>query len=243
MKIEVFFSRDDLPSEVPKNFRDSTAVVIDVLRASTTIIQAISFGARKIFVVKTPEDAFSLRENLEESVLLCGERDGLIIPGFDLGNSPLDYTEENIGNETLIYCSTNGSATLLACQFARKVLIGGFVNLNALIEKIRDDERVFLVCSGKLGRFSLEDALCAGMIIEQLSAGGFKPELLSDSAITSYWLFERYLSNPDETLANAEHAVYLSRDLGLAEDVAFCTRVGIFDLVPVFSRGIIEGQV
>ena len=166
--------------------------------------------------------------------------DGLIIPGFDLGNSPLDYTSEKVGGRTLIYASTNGSKTLPACDGAKEVLIGGFVNLPALIDRIAQCDDLFLVCSGKLGRFSIEDAVCAGMIIEQLISDGARPVLTSDSAVSARWLFDRYLSSPDGTLEMAEHPTFLARDLGLIEDVAFCTRIGSHPVVPAYINGVVR---
>jgi len=236
MQIDVFFTRNDLERA---RIDGSVAVVIDVLRASCTLIQALFYGAGNIYVVGSPEEAFSLRDRLGSDALLCGERDGIIIPGFDMGNSPFEYTPEKIFRKTLIYASTNGSLTLLACEKADEILIGGFINLNALVDELMCAEKVALVCSGKLGRYSIEDTICAGMIIDRLIARGKKLVLKSDSALTAHWLFERYLTNPGEMLEKAEHPVYLTHELGFGEDVAFCTNIGTHDVVPRFKGGIV----
>ncbi len=238
MQLDVLFTRRDLEAACP-SLEGATCVVIDVLRASTTIIQALSSGAGPIYIAGSPEEAFELRERIGRSVMLCGERNGLIIPGFDLGNSPLEYTEAAVSGKTLIFASTNGSKTLLACAGADEVLIGGFTNLYSLLDEVRLSERLFLVCSGKLERFSIEDAVCAGMIIDQLIRLGRRPVLRSDSAVCARWLFERYISAPDETFASAEHPNYLAYDLGLVEDVAFCTKIGSHSIVPRFEGGLV----
>ncbi|MCK5833741.1 2-phosphosulfolactate phosphatase, partial [bacterium] len=160
--------------------------------------------------------------------------------GFDLGNSPLEYTAEMVMGRTLIFASTNGSKTLLACSDAYEVFIGGFINMPSLINEVRHAEKLLLVCSGKLGRFSLEDTICAGMIIDELIRIGKKPVLQSDSAVCARWLFGRYVSAPDETLASAEHPTYLSQNLGLIEDVAFCTQIGSHTIVPRYSKGVVN---
>ncbi len=239
MRIDVLNTRFSL-EHVAEDYLDGTScVVIDVLRASSTITKAIYGGASEIHVVESAEKAFALKDKMGEDVLLCGERDGIIIPGFDLGNSPLEYNKKEIEGKRLIYASTNGSKTLLACANAYDVFVGGFVNLGAIVDELVHAESVILVCSGKLGRFSIEDAVCAGMIIDKLSSKGIKIELLSDSAWNAFWLLERYISNPEETLEKTEHAVYLARELGLVEDVAFCTAIDLFDIAPRFDKGVI----
>ncbi|HHS50353.1 MAG TPA: 2-phosphosulfolactate phosphatase [candidate division Zixibacteria bacterium] len=239
MRVDVLFTRRDLEAIPRESLAGSTCVVIDVLRASTTLTQAIAVGAEEIHIADSPEEAFAMKQNLGETALLCGERDGLIIPGFDIGNSPMDYTTETVGGRTLIFASTNGSRTLIACRDADEVLIGAFINMPSLIDEIQHAERLLLVGSGKLGRFAIEDAICAGMIFEELVRKGKRPVPQSDSAVCAKWLFERFLASPDDTLAHAEHAQYLC-SLGLAEDVAFCTQIGSHRIVPRFQDGIVK---
>ncbi len=240
MRLDVFNTRFSLETASDSAIEGAICVVIDVLRASTTITKAIAEGAETIFIAGSAEEAFALKEKLGDDVLLCGERNGIIIPGFDLGNSPLEYNSKSIHGKHLIFASTNGSKTLLACSRADEIVVGGFVNLTAVAEEVAHADSAILVCSGKLGRFSIEDAVCAGMIIDKLISKGVRVELLSDTAWNAYWLFERFLANPEETLERTEHAVYLARELGLAEDVAFCTAIDLFDIAPRFHNGIIR---
>jgi len=239
MQLDVFFTRHDIEKAPPDLFKGATCVVIDVLRASTTLVKALSVGAGEIYIAESPERAFKLRDELGGDTLLCGERYGIIIPGFDLGNSPYEYTLETVAGKRLIFASTNGSATLLACSAADEILIGGFVNLTAIVEELSRADVALLACSGKLGRFCIEDAVCAGMIIDRLLGVGVRVNLLSDSAWTAYWLFERYLAAPQEMLERAEHPVYLARELSLPEDVAFCTAIDALDIVPRLYNGIV----
>ena len=113
MHVDVFFTRHEF-TRANRDGLDYPIIVIDVLRASSTLIQALSVGARPIYIISTPMEAFKLKEKLGDAVLLCGEREGLIIDGFDMGNSPLEYTRQRVGGRPLIFCSSNGSQTLLA---------------------------------------------------------------------------------------------------------------------------------
>jgi 2-phosphosulfolactate phosphatase len=151
--------------------RDSTAVILDVLRATTTLTHALANGARAILPAGTPEEARAL-QRAHPGALLCGERDGRILPGFDLGNSPAEYTPGVVSGKTLVFASTNGSIAMLAARGARRRLLGAFVNAGAVVEAVARDAAVVIVCSGKLGRFSLEDAACAGWLVRALERRG-----------------------------------------------------------------------
>ena len=155
--------------------RGSAAVVIDVLRASTTLTVGLTNRARGVVPVATPEEAFE-RKRRDPEALLCGERDGRKIPGFDLGNSPREYPAEVVSDRTLIFASTNGSLAMIRARSARRRLLGCFLNASAVVESLAGEDRVALVCAGKLGRFSLEDAACAGWLTERLVQRGARIE-------------------------------------------------------------------
>jgi 2-phosphosulfolactate phosphatase len=160
------------PCEVPG---DATAVVIDVLRATTTLTVALGNGAARVLPVATPEEAFRLRERDPEA-LLCGERDGRKIAGFDLGNSPAEYGASVVSGRTLVFASTNGSLALIRARDARRRVLGCFANASATLEEVRSEERLVVVCAGKLGRLSLEDAAFAGWLCERLGERGARLE-------------------------------------------------------------------
>ena len=159
----------------PRDARRLTAVVIDVLRATTTLTVALANGAARVIPVAGLEPAFAWKAR-EPAVLLCGERDGLKIPGFDLGNSPAEYGAEAVAGRTLVFASTNGSRAMLACAGCGVRLLGAFVNASAVVAALEGRAFVRLVCAGKQGSFALEDAACAGWLCAALAARGARIE-------------------------------------------------------------------
>lgn len=151
--------------------RGSAAVVVDVLRATTTLTVACANGAARVIPLVTPERAFAARDAQPQG-LLCGERDGRRIAGFDLGNSPEEYPPETVRGRTLLFASTNGSLAILQARSARRCLLGCFANGTAVVESLVGEQRVLALCAGQLGRFSLEDAAFAGWLCERLAAAG-----------------------------------------------------------------------
>lgn len=147
------------------------ALIVDVLRATTTLTVALSNGARGVVPVGTPAEALALRASRPDT-LACGERDGRIVPGFDLGNSPFEYTAERVSGRTLAFASTNGSLAMLAVRGARRRVLAAFVNARAVVEAVKQEREVVIVCAGKLGGFSLEDTACAGLLLARLEAHG-----------------------------------------------------------------------
>lgn len=147
------------------------AVAIDVLRATSTLTVALEGGAGPVFPVATPAEALALRERTP-GALACGERGGRMVEGFDLGNSPFEYTPARVGGRPLVFASTNGSLAMLAAARARRRWLGAFVNAGALVESLAGADHVTLVCAGKLGCPALEDAACAGWLCAAFEARG-----------------------------------------------------------------------
>jgi 2-phosphosulfolactate phosphatase len=198
----------------------ATAVVVDVLRATSVLTVARSNGARRVLPAGTPEEALALRAR-HPGALLCGERDGRRIDGFDLGNSPFEYGAETVAGRTLVFASTNGSQALLAARRARRRVLGAFVNASAVLEEVAGDEEVTVVCSGKLGGYALEDAALAGWLVERLAARGARVRGAAAG-------FARRTAPCDAAevralVQGAAHGRYL-RSLGpeFARDVEFC---------------------
>jgi 2-phosphosulfolactate phosphatase len=150
---------------------DASAAVIDVLRATTTLSWARANGAARIEPFAEPAEALAFRA-AHPGALACGERDGRIVPGFDLGNSPSEYTRERVAGRTLAFASTNGSRAMLAAVRCRRRWFAGFATLSAAADALAAEADVWLVCAGKLGRFALEDAACAGALAVRLAARG-----------------------------------------------------------------------
>ena len=155
-----------LPTLVaPEALAGSTVVVIDVLRASTTICQALEAGAREVIPCLEVEDALAAAARLpDDRVVLGGERNGLPIAGFDLGNSPIEYTPQAVGGRTIVLTTTNGTRAMAQCRQASRILIGAFVNATAVYQELVGQPRIDLISAGSRGQRSRDDELFAGLL-------------------------------------------------------------------------------
>lgn len=223
MRIQVVLTPNDPPVAHPGWPRDPgawTGVAIDVLRATSTLAVALRNGATRVWPAASAEEAREIAAR-RPGALLCGEREGRRIPGFDLGNSPFEYTESTVRGRELVFASTNGSLALQAiARFGRR-RIGAFVNASALIDALAAERFVLLVCAGKLGRFSLEDAVFAGWVCAALEARG-----AACDGPTARFVRGLAPTAPGDIRAliqGASHARYLRR-LGpeFARDIEFC---------------------
>lgn len=227
----------------PEELRDMrlegvTTVVIDALRASTTIVTALAHGARAVVPVASPEEARARALAWADGpVLLGGERGGAAPPGFALGNSPAEYAGPQVREHTILFTTTNGTRALMAVAGAAAVAVGGFVNAAAVARwtAARAGRATLLVCSGELGRFCLEDAACAGLLVSRLAA--LRPELpLGDGARAAAVLHARYADDLDGLLADAAWARAL-RERGRGGDLPLCVTVDAYDTVPIVADG------
>ncbi|MFI4873780.1 MAG: 2-phosphosulfolactate phosphatase [Blastopirellula sp. JB062] len=157
----------ELASE--ETLSDSTAVVIDVLRATTTIIHMLAAGAGRVIPCISIEEAKEKAAAIDDA-LLGGERGGLRIEGFDFGNSPAEYAAEKVTERTIVFTTTNGTKAMQRCQRARRILIGAFVNLSAICRELSSAENVQLVCAGTAGEVTREDVLLAGAIVDLMAS-------------------------------------------------------------------------
>jgi 2-phosphosulfolactate phosphatase len=196
------------------------AVVVDVLRATSTVAAALGSGYRGVLCCGRIEDAERLRSPRR---VLAGERDSRPVPGFDNGNSP-SALPAGAGRE-LVLCTTNGSPAILsAAEGAREVLIGCLLNLRSLTEAIPPAADVTVVCAGTGGGFSLEDAYAAGRIVAGLIGERTDAARAAERIASAY-------ADPVDALAESAHAATL-RETGQAEDIAFCAQVSVFQTVP-----------
>jgi len=231
-----------IPEEI-KNIKlaGKLVVIIDVLRASSTIVSALANGCRGFIPILSPDKAKKKAQEFEkERVLLGGEREGIKIEGFDLGNSPREYKREVVKDKTIIFSTTNGVKTLEMVKGAHRIIIGSFLNLQAVCNYCANyTGDILIICAGKEGRFSLEDAACAGMIINSLrevSLGGHQEV---DANLTAQLLYKKFDNNILEILRKSQHGRYLE-SIGLDEDLKFCSQLDFFRIVPVFKDGIIS---
>lgn len=208
------------------------AVVIDVLRATSTMTAALHFGAEKIVPVLSVEEAKKYRECNSE-VLTCGERGSAKIEGFDIGNSPRELSKEIIEGKELVITTTNGTVAVLRSKRARKVILASFLNLGSVCRLLkRESGRIDLQCSGTDGEPSLEDTLLAGALVSQL-----KMSHNNESCRIASALYEAVKNNLESfILENGMHAKRLV-SLGFFEDVGFCAKINLYDLIPLWRDG------
>lgn len=221
--------------------KGNIVVVIDVLRASSTMTVALHQGAKGIIAVPDMGAASMMAAKLDpRSFLLCGERDGRKIEGYHLGNSPREYIEAGgkLKNKTLIFNSTNGAPTLARCAAAQEVLIGCFLNAAAVLRylKTRPADQIIFVCSGWKSRLSLEDTLCAGYLLNSLLEGR-RPANAPDGAQVALALYDRYQNDIPTAISESNHAERL-RKLGAAADLPYCALLNETDLLPIRKEGM-----
>ena len=232
MKIEVCFTPAELAGvQLPKK----TAAVIDVLRATTTMVTAVAAGARSIYPVASVEEAVKLAQALgRPDTLLCGERRSLPVPGFDLGNSPGEFIAERVAGRSLVMTTTNGTAALLAASAADRVLVAALANLGATAEEIASEPAdAVIVCAGRDGFFALEDAVCAGLLVKAIRERTEEDVTRADSAVAAEVLAERYADTLPRLLATSSAGRQIAR-AGFKEDVKACATIDRFAIVPVF---------
>jgi 2-phosphosulfolactate phosphatase len=176
-----------LPSfAAPEDFIGGTVVVIDVLRATTTIVFALEAGAVEVIPCLEVSDARAIAEEfLPGTAVLGGERKGLPIEGFDLGNSPAEYTPETVGGKSVIFTTTNGTRAMLQCRKAGQVFLGAFVNVSAVCQRLLGRDKIQLLCSGTRGEFGRDDILLAGLLVHWLQRRAAGAYQLNAQAITA----------------------------------------------------------
>lgn len=216
------------------------ALVIDVLRATSVIVKALSEGAVEVIPVATMEEAFEKASSFPKgTTLLGGERGSRKIEGFDLGNSPREYTSERVRGKRIILATTNGTKAFYLVSSGKEVLAGCFFNIRALARycvSLREDLLIFP--SGDEGKFSLEDVLCGGMLIESMGEEA-KPIKLTDSAFAAKILYERFKENLIEAFYLSHHGRDLVRK-GFEEDLIYCAQTNLYEVVPIFKGGVIR---
>jgi len=228
MTIDVFFS----PAAVDEpSVEGRTAVVIDVIRATSTLVEALANGARAIFPTVSTEEAVKLASSLgREDTLLCGERKGLKVEGFDLGNSPSEFSAAVVEGKQLVMTTTNGTRAFVAAEGADKVIAASFMNLAAVAEALNGVHDLAIVCSGRENRFSLDDALCAGMLIRTLGEGEEEELELNDAGRVVRDLASKYTVDVEFLRSTAAGKALV--DAGLGGDLELCASVDRHPLVP-----------
>jgi 2-phosphosulfolactate phosphatase len=237
MRIDVVFT----PAGLSVGEVQGRAVfVTDILRATTSMCAALSHGAKAIIPVASTEEALRLAQTIGSSdVLLAGEKDCVRIPGFQLGNSPLEMTERAVRGKTIIVTTSNGTKALLACQGASAVYPTAAVNLSVAAEKAREaletDRHILIVCAGRAGAFSLDDAYCAGRLVAAILGDRKRRRGLNDAGIACLDLVRRYGSNWERPLAYSSAGRELIK-LGFRDDVREAARLDAYPVLPHYHE-------
>lgn len=235
MKIELVPTADEVRPQV---LAGRTAVVFDVLRATSTMVTALAHGCRGVIPVEEVEEARRLAEKLaaqKHPVLLAGERGGQKISDFPHGNSPLEFLPEVVAGKLLVLTTSNGTRAICrAAEAANRVLVGSLLNAGAVAREIaREGRDVALICAGSEGCFSLEDALAAGLVIEEMGLKEYSS--LSDLAIAALHLARAYSTEPCLAFEHSRHGRKLL-ELGLKEDLKWCARKNVYQIVPAVKK-------
>ena len=212
---------------------ESIVVIIDVLRATSAICTAFEHGAEKIIPVATLDEAKKYKSN---GFLVGAERNGLPVDGFDFGNSPFHYMGDHIKGKEIVLTTTNGTQAIEVAKDAYKIVIGSFLNMDALCSwLIEENKSVLLLCSGWKNKFNLEDALFAGAVTEEIALRTEKYNL-GDACLALKYLYEMAKKNPNKFLNYSSHKERLAA-LNLKEDVRYCLTPNQTKVIPVYKNG------
>ncbi|WP_309118768.1 2-phosphosulfolactate phosphatase [Paenibacillus sp.] len=230
--------RIDCISTVSETFgRDlagKTAIVIDVLRATSAMVTALERGAKSVAPADTVASA---RQSAEPGDVLAGERLCKKIPGFALGLSPHEFTEEAVGGRRVVMTTTNGTRAIQKAAKAATILVGSFLNADACAKAaLRLNRDVVLLCSGTKDAFALEDGLCAGMIAKRIKEEAGRRVATDDLAAAMEGAYRHFEHRLDDALLSSDTGGRLVA-LGYREDVVFCARRDVYRLTPVMAGG------
>jgi 2-phosphosulfolactate phosphatase len=232
--IDVYF----LPEHVDSGaLCGKTVVVIDVLRATTTICHALAAGANCVIPCLEVEEAIGLHETSGDGVVLGGERGGVKIAGFDLGNSPAEYSKEMVAGKTVVFTTTNGTRAMQHASRASRILLAAFVNLSAVCEQLRRAENISILCAGTRGKTTREDDLLAGAIANGLTDSDASIAINEEAVVArSDWRrVVRDAAEPRSALHDVLRSSRGGKDLiaiGLERDIETAAAIDLLDTVP-----------
>lgn len=232
-QLEVCFSPDLIHLH---DLKGKIVVVVDIFRATSTMIAALANG---IVEIQTFADLESCRAMREKGYLIAGERNGKTVEGFDLGNSPVAFLEEYHGGKKLAMTTTNGTLAISKSQDADEILIGAFPNLSATIRYIQSQQKDVLIhCAGWKGRFNLEDSLYAGALAKSLEKTHSSDD---DGALAMKTLFEKEGPQLKNYLSKASHAKRLQNQ-GIEKDIDFCLTFDLYEIVGKVEVDVLKGM-
>lgn len=233
MKVDIIFTADEVSQEKTEG---KICVVIDVLRATSVMITALHNGAERIFPFKDIKTIQERCENLK-NIIKCGERNALKIDGFDLGNSPLEFTKEKVFGKDIYMSTTNGTKAVENSLSAEKIIICSFLNIKSVSEKLLEYKKdVVIVCAGTNGKFSLDDTLCAGLIIKEMQK---HTEIqMNDVLLAAVRISESHENIKDILKGSTHYERLLS--LGFEKDMEHIFSLNKYSIVPEYKNGYIS---
>ncbi len=233
-----------IPSEVlDYDVRDRMVVVVDVFRATSTMITALSNGVDYVLPVERVEEAFQLRKILKGDVILAGERKSLKIEGFDLCNSPTEILrrKDDLPGKGMILTTTNGTKAITSHSEVDDMIIGSFLNIGSSVDFVTmKGKDVLLVCSGANGRFSIEDFIFCGEFIDRMISKNKEVELSSSAYVARKFCADN-IENLNEIIMVGEHTKNLIK-LGFEDDVKYCLRRDVYHIIAKADRIIVSGK-
>lgn len=234
-KVEVCYSPALFP--VYYSNKNCVVVVIDIFRATSAIVTAFQTGVGKVIPVASIDEALEYKS---KGFLVGAERHGEIVKGFDFGNSPFSFMDKSLKGKELVLTTTNGTKAIHRAAAADKLIIGAFLNLNAVCDYLQmQNKDVLLLCAGWRDRYNLEDSLFAGAVVEILEKNPVFTGL-SDSAIASKQLYQLAKNDLNEYLKVSSHRKRLAR-LNLERDIEYCLQLDTTNVVPEFlGNGLYE---
>jgi 2-phosphosulfolactate phosphatase len=217
-----------------QQLEEKNIVIIDILRATTTICVAFENGVNSMVPVGSPEEALVLQS---QGMIAAAERNGETVAGFELGNSPQEYTADVVGGRNIAFTTTNGTRAMRLCSHAANVYIGSFLNIDALAKRLIEEGRdTILFCAGWKDKVNLEDTLFAGALADRIKhvfdAGG-------DAVMLARDLYEYASQDMIGYLQKASH-VQRFKTLHVESDLDVCMQLNISTKIPVFENGVIN---
>ena len=228
MFIDICFS----PALYPKYHRsESIVVVVDIFRATSTIIAAFENGAHSIRPVATIEEAESYKKN---GYLVGAERNCLRCSFADFGNSPFDYRPELVNGKDIVFATTNGTKAIHCANAAYRIITGAFVNIQAVADEcIKENRDVVVLCAGWEDKINIEDTLFGGALIEILQPHGF--QTAGDASLIAHTLWQKWKTNLPDYIKQTEHYSRLAAN-GLVDNISYCLSLNLSNIVPEYIK-------
>lgn len=213
------------------SLEDTIVVVTDILRATSCMVTALASGVQAIVPIREVEDCKKMK-NL--GYMIAAERDGKKVEGFDLGNSPFSYMDENLKGKIIALTTTNGTQAIKLSENAKEILVGAFLNLESIASYLKKkNTNVLVVCAAWKGKVNMEDTLFAGALVEQLSDSF---SVANDSALMAKILYQESKNHLLEVLMQCSHVQRL-KNLGIEKDIEFCLQHNIYEVLPKMQNG------